>query len=327
MYGRREDVKMIAMPTQEEYAQQRDGANLGELANQIAQIIPEDGQIELLPGIWFFRTSHITERVYGVCIPAFCVIAQGAKEVYLGGKGYRYDPENYLLATMEMPVTGRIIEATPERPYLAMRVELEPALVGSVMVEAGLIGIGESGQADAKALGVSPLDSGLLDAAARLVRVLETPANSTPANARVLIPLIKREIVYRLLVGQQGHRLRHLPAPGGYSHKIADALERLRQEFDQPLSMETLARDLGMSTTRFHHHFKAVTDMSPLQFQKQLRLQEARRLMLGEDIDAASAGFRVGYEDPSHFSRDYKKHFGHSPMRDVERLRHMVAVD
>ena len=313
---------MLDMKTNEEYARQRDAANLGELANRIAKIVPEDGHAEPLPGIRFFRTSYTTERVYGVCVPALCVIVQGVKEVYLGGKSYRYDAEHYLLATMEMPVNGRIIEASPECPYLAMRVELEPALVGSVMVEAGLIGIEGTGKADCKALGVSPRESSLLDAAARLVRLLDTPA-----DARLLLPLIKREVVYRLLLGDQGHRLRHLPASGGHSHRIAEALERLRQEFDQPLSMEALAKELGMSSTRFYHHFKAVTDMSPLQFQKQLRLQEARRLMLGEDIDAASAGFRVGYEDPSHFNRDYKKHFGHSPMRDAERLRHMVAAD
>ena len=137
----------------------------------------------------------------------------------------------------------------------------------------------------------------------------------------MLIPQIKREIIFRLLIGEQGHRLRHLPAPGGYTHRIAQALEKLRQDFNQPLSIESLAKELGMSSTRFHHHFKAVTDMSPLQFQKQIRLQEARRLMMGEDFDAATAGYQVGYGDPSHFSRDYKKHFGHAPMQDVERLR------
>jgi AraC-like DNA-binding protein len=163
---------------------------------------------------------------------------------------------------------------------------------------------------------VSPLDVNLLDAVVRLVRLLDSPA-----EARVLMPLITREIIYWLLVGEQGARLRHLAALGGYTPDIARAVERLRQDFDQPLRIEDIARELGMSVSGFHHHFKAVTAMSPLQFQKQLRLQEARRLMLGEDLDATSAAYRVGYHDASHFNREYKSLFGVPPMRDVQRLR------
>ena len=231
---------------------------------------------------------------------------------------YRYDSKSYLLATAELPIKTVIFAAPEQGPYLALRVDLDPSLVGSVMVESGLVA--PSAPAESKALGVSPLDSQLLDATTRLVALLGTP------DEKMLVPLIRREIVYRLLTGKQGQRLRHLPAPGGHTQRIAEALERLRQDFDQPLRIDDLANDLGMSSTRFHHHFKAVTDMSPLQFQKQLRLQEARRLMLGEDFDAASAGYKVGYDDASHFSRDYKRHFGRSPMRDVENLRARIAT-
>ena len=168
----------------------------------------------------------------------------------------------------------------------------------------------------------------------RLVRLLDSPT-----DARFLAPLVIREIVYRLLTGEQGGRLHHIAALGGHTHRIAMALERLRedfdlcspehckgvrrlrQDFDRPLRIQDIARELGMSVSGFHHHFKAVTAMSPLQFQKQLRLQEARRLMLGEELDAASAGYRVGYGDASHFTREYKRLFGAPPMRDVERLR------
>jgi AraC-like DNA-binding protein len=167
-----------------------------------------------------------------------------------------------------------------------------------------------------QALNVSPLDVSLLDAIVRLVRLLDSPT-----DARFLAPLITREIVYRLLKGEQGGRLHHIAALGGHSHRIVRALERLRKDFDQPLRIEDIARELGMSVSGFHHHFRAVTAMSPLQFQKQLRLQEARRLMLGENLDAASAGYRVGYSDASHFTREYKRLFGTPPMRDVERLR------
>ena len=167
-----------------------------------------------------------------------------------------------------------------------------------------------------RALNVSPLDADLLDTVVRLVRLLDSPA-----EARVLRPLITREIVYRLLMGEQGNRLRHLALLGGPTDCMAEAVERLRRDFNQPLRIDSLARDLGMSVSGFHHHFKAVTAMSPLQFQKQLRLQEARRILLGENLDAASAGYRVGYDDTSQFSREYKRLFGHPPIRDVERLR------
>src|SRR5256884_8239908 len=172
------------------------------------------------------------------------------------------------------------------------------------------------GHADVRAIDVSPLDGNLLDAFVRLVRLLDAPA-----EARVLMPLITREIISRLLVGEQGGRLRHLAILGGYTPHIARAVARLRQDFDQPLRIEDIARELGMSVSGFHHHFKAVTAMSPSQFQKQLRLQEARRLMLGEDLDAASAAYRVGYHDASHLNRDYQSRFGVSPIRDVHRLR------
>jgi AraC-like DNA-binding protein len=160
------------------------------------------------------------------------------------------------------------------------------------------------------------LDANLLDAFVRLVKLLDSPA-----EASVLMPLITREIIYRLLRGEQGGRLRHLAILGGYTPHIARVVGRLRQDFDQPLRIEQMARELGMSVSGLRHHFKTVTAMSPSQFQKQLRLQEARRLMLGEDLDAASAAYRVGYHDASHFNREYKSLFGVPPMRDMQRLR------
>jgi AraC-like DNA-binding protein len=283
-----------------------------ELAERIARAIPEDGAVEPLKGLHLNRSSTPTEPLHGVTKPSFCVIAQGSKEVLLGDSRYRYDPAHYLLATVELPVVGQVLEASAERPYLSLRLELDPALVGSVMVEAGHLSSGNRG--DVRAIDVSPLDANLLDTVVRLVRLLDSPA-----EARVLRPLITREIVYRLLMGEQGNRLRHLALLGG--NRIAEAVERLRRDFDQPLRIDSLARELGMSVSGFHHHFKAVTAMSPLQFQKQLRLQEARRILLGENLDSASAGYRVGYDDASQFSREYKRLFGQPPLRDVERLR------
>jgi AraC-like DNA-binding protein len=285
-----------------------------ELAERIARAVREDGTAKPLEGLRLNRASSPTEPVHGVSKPAFCVIAQGSKEILLGDHRYRYDPAHYLIATAELPVAGQITEASKERPYLSLGLELDPTLVGSVMVEAGHAA--PRSHSAVQAINVSQLDASLLDAVVRLVRLLDSPT-----DARFLASLITREIVYRLLMGEQGGRLHHIAALGGHSHPIVRALERLRKDFDQPLRIEDIARELGMSVSGFHHHFKAVTAMSPLQFQKQLRLQEARRLMLGEDLDAASAGYRVGYSDASHFTREYKRLFGAPPVRDVERLR------
>jgi transcriptional regulator GlxA family with amidase domain len=225
-----------------------------------------------------------------------------------------YDPSHYLLVTAELPLVSHVLEASKERPYLALRLELDPTLVGSVMVEAS--DVASQYHTDVKAINTSSLDAGLLDAVVRLVRLLEAPT-----EAPFLAPLITREIVYRLWMGEQRDRLRHIAAVGGYTPHITKAIERLHQDLDQPLRIDSIAHELGMSVSGFHHHFKAVTAMSPLQFQKRLRLQEARRLMLGEGLDATSVAYRVGYHNDSHFSREYKSLFGLPPMRDMERLR------
>jgi AraC-like DNA-binding protein len=256
--------------------------------------------------------------MYGVSEPSFCVIAQGSKEVFLGENRYQYDPAHYLLTTVELPVVSQVLEASQAQPYLSVRLHLDPAMVGSVLVEANVPL--PPGQGDAKAIDVSLLDASLLDATVRLVRLLESPT-----EARILAPLVTREIVARLLLGAQGARLRHIAVLGGYTHHIARAVDLLRKDYSQPLRMESIAQALGMSVSGFHHQFKAVTAMSPLQFQKRLRLQEARRLMLGEHLDAASAGYRVGYDDAAHFNREYKSLFGLPPLRDVERLREAAS--
>ncbi|MFN8516679.1 MAG: AraC family transcriptional regulator [Thermomicrobiales bacterium] len=285
-----------------------------ELAERIARLVPEDGTAAPLPQLMLRRGSMPTELGHGVSSPSFCVIAQGSKDILLGESHFRYDPAHYLITSAALPVATRIVEASPERPFLGFVLRLDPALVGSVMVEAGHPAPRDT--AAVRAIDVSPLDAGLLDAVVRFVRLAETPA-----EARFLAPLVTREIVYRLLLGEQGGRLAHITALGGQTHRIAAAVERIRRDFDRPLRIEAIASDLGMSVSGFHHHFKALTAMSPLQFQKQLRLQEARRLLLAEDRDAASVGRSVGYDDPSHFTREYKRLFGAPPLRHAGQLR------
>lgn len=295
---------------------QQEHCNREELVERMAHAIPEDGRIEPFKGLFLARSSAPMEPVYGVVEPSFCVIAQGSKEMRLGEKRYRYDPDNYLLACFELPVALQVLEASKERPYLGLRLNLDPALVCSILVEMNQL---PQKHGDAQAIDVSPMNATLLDAVVRLVRLLDSPN-----EARLLLPLIKREIIYRLLVGEQGDRLRRMTLLGGHTHRIAQAVDKICREFSQPLRVEEMARDIGMSVSGFHYHFKSVTAMSPLQFQKQVRLQEARRLMLGQNLDATSAAYRVGYDDASHFNREYKRLFGAPPMRDVERLREAV---
>jgi AraC-like DNA-binding protein len=292
----------------------REQASREELVERIARTIREDGKMEPLPGLHLNRISSTTESVHSVSDPAFCVIARGSKEIFLGSECYLYDTSHYLLLTAELPLVGHVLDASKEQPYLSLRLELEPTLVGSVMFDAGEAA--PQTPADVKALTVGMLDADLLDAVVRLVRLLDSPG-----EAPFLAPLITREIIYRLWMGDQRDRLHHIATLGGYTPHIAKAIERLQQDFDQSLRIDSIARELGMSVSGFHRHFKAVTAMSPLQFQKRLRLQEARRLMLGEGLDAASAAYRVGYHDASHFNREYKSLFGLPPMRDMERLR------
>jgi len=312
-------IQKIMNVTSERQAR-RVQADQEELAERIARALPRDGTVEPQPDLHFRRHSTPTDQVHGFYEPAFCVIAQGSKEILLGEKSFRYDPAHYLISTVELPLGGQVVDASPERPYLGFRLVLDPSVVTSVMVESCLVQ--PRGDDCVKAVDVSPLDANLLDATLRLVRLIDTPS-----EYRALAPLVVREIVYRLLTGAQGRRLRHLATFGGQAHRMVRAVEKLRENFDKPLRIEDLARELGMSVSGFHAHFKVVTAMSPLQFQKQLRLQEARRLMLSENLDAAEAAYRVGYDDASHFSREYKRHFGEPPMRDVERLRELAGAD
>lgn len=290
-----------------------------ELVERISKAVTEDGGLEALPGLLLTRSSKEFESPNSVHQPAFCFVAQGSKHAILSEETFRYDPMNYLIFTVDLPITFQIKEASPERPYLGIRMDLDPALVASVMMESGIRL--RKGHASVRAMSASAVDAEMLDAVLRLVRLVDSPAE----QQKVVAPLVIKEIVYRLLASGQGGRLSHLLRSGD-TRRISRAIGHLRENYARPLRIDDIARELGMSVSGFHHHFKSVTAMSPLQYQKQIRLQEARRLMLGEDLDAASAGFRVGYEDPSYFSRDYKKQFGAPPQRDIAKLRESVAA-
>lgn len=277
-----------------------------------------DGANQVAEGLHFYKHQSSTQPLHGLYSPSICIIAQGAKEVQLGDERYRYDPAHYLLCSLDLPVVSQVVEASAEKPFLGLKLDLDPTLIASVSVEAGVM----SGRNDSsvKSLAVSKLEGDLLDAFVRLFRLLDSPA-----DFQMISPMVTREIVYRLLKSEQGPRLQQMAVFGGNSHRITKAVQTLRTRFAEALSIEDLASDLGMSSSSFHQHFKTVTSMSPLQFQKLLRLQEAKRLLLTEDLDASSAAMRVGYDDASQFTREYKRLFGDPPMRDVARFKQTTS--
>ncbi len=301
-----------------ELEQKRMQLNREELIERMTRIAPENSLLEVFSGIFIYQSSKPTESDISVLKPAFCVIAQGSKDVLLNDELFHYDPGNYLISTLDLPIMSNVVEASPEKPYLNLRIDLDPALVASVMMESNIEA--KKSNSKIKAMDVSPVDADLLDAVVKLVKLFDKPD-----EMKLFAPVIIREIIYRLLKGKQNERLSHLATSEGDTRRIAKIVKKLRENIASPLSIEDTARELGMSVSGFHNHFKSVTAMSPLQFQKQLRLQEARRLMLTENMDVASASFQVGYEDPSYFSREYKKIFGIPPLRDVAKLRSSLA--
>ncbi len=284
---------------------------LARLAAAIERHTAADGEHgAAVPGLALYRSSAPSDHNAVVYVPALCIVVQGAKEVVVGGEAYRYDPARFLLVSVDLPASTRVVEASPEHPCLAIRISLDLAVVGELLAD------GTAAPPPARAIAVTPVGPPLLDAVGRLVALLDTPG-----DIAALAPLVHREITYRVLTGPQGARLRQIAAAGAPAQRVARAIRWLKNHFAEPLLVESLARQVRMSPSAFHLHFKAVTALSPLQYQKRLRLQEARRLMLGEGLDAAGAAFRVGYESPSQFSREYRRLFGAPPRRDVAALQ------
>lgn len=286
--------------------------DLAELAAAIERHTgADDVHVTAVPALRLSRFSAPSDLTALVYEPCLCVVAQGAKEVVLAGEAYQLDPAHSLLVSVDLPVEARVVEASPGRPYLAVRLSLDPAVVGELLAD-GTPLPGPAG----RGIAVTPVGLPLLDAVCRLVALL-----GSPQDVKTLAPLALREITYRLLTGPQGWRLRQIASAGAPAQRIASAIRWLKEHFAELLSIESLAKHVGMSPSAFHLHFKAVTALSPLQYQKRLRLQEARRLMLGEGLDAAEAAFRVGYESPSQFGREYRRAFGAPPRRDVAALK------
>lgn len=290
-------------------------AQQAELADRVARNTHSEGLNETsVPGLALIRASEPSQPLPSVYHPSLCVVVQGRKRALLGDEVFVYDPLHYLVVSMTLPVTGQIVAATPQQPYLCLRVDIDPHLVTELLAQ--LPPSTPPRAPAARPLFLARTSASLLDAVLRLARLMDTPE-----EAPVLAPLALREIHYRVLTGELGERLRQLCEVDGPSQRIARAIELLKQRYADTLRIDELAAAAHMSPSALHQRFKAVTTMSPLQFQKQLRLQEARRLMLVDGMEAGAAGHRVGYESPSQFSREYRRLFGAPPRREIASVR------
>jgi AraC-like DNA-binding protein len=266
-----------------------------------------------IPRLSFIRYSTPHQPMPAHYPPCFCLIVQGSKSIAFGDDRLVYDAARFVVAAVDLPVTGVVLDATPETPYLCVMLEIDPREMASLILETETAPSADTGS---RGLFLGEATDLFVEAVSRLVRLTEMPG-----DIRTLAPLAEREVLYRLLQSSAGGRLAQLVGGHGPASRIAQSVARLRSSFDRPLRVERLARASGMSVSSFHAHFKRVTAMSPRQYQKLLRLQEARRLLMTDAVDAATAGFRVGYQSPSQFSRDYRRAFGAPPATDSRQSR------
>jgi len=291
------------------------------LSDGILRQAPTPGEHpSAVPGLVFFHRDEPTACYHAIYQPSLTIFAQGAKQVNLGGTLYRCEAGRFLISSVDVPVESRILEASATQPLLSILLQLDMAAVREILAREDLPESHPATLSSQRALALGEAPLGLLDAAMRLIDLLDTPS-----EIPYLGYLLQREIIYRLLRTPQGTRLRAIATSGDLSQRTARAVSWLRENFRKPVRIEELAEISHMGVSTLHHQFRALTAMSPLQFQKQLRLQNARQRMLMEGIDATSAAFEVGYESVSQFNREYSRLFGLPPMRDVKLLRQNLS--
>lgn len=290
-------------------------AQMGQLAQGVMRLTKSESNIQTaIPGFSVFKISENTKPLTGYYEPCVCLIAQGAKHVQLNDDMFVYDTEHYLFSGLHLPVFAQVVNVTQDKPYLGLKLSFDYQEITQLMLENHIPP--PKGLRSARGMVTGKLDSQLINAFQRMIDLTEEET-----HIPTLAPMIRREIFYRLLVGEQGETLRNLAAMGTPSHHVAKAISWLKSNLSQNIRVESLAELASMGVSTFHHHFRNITAMSPLQYIKTLRLHEARRLMLTEHLDSASAAYNVGYESPSQFGREYKRMFGNSPIKDVEQLR------
>jgi len=304
------------IPWRANKAEQGPDPGLAKLARLIAAYAPHDGSFDLsVPGLAVSRTARVNAGcAHALRLPSLCLIARGSKTVIVGQEVYEYDPSRMLVFSVALPVAAQVTQASSAEPYLAFRLDLDPRKIAELVLKVYPAGL--SPVPERRAVYVAPADPGILAAATRLMECL-----ARPGDVELLSPLIVDEILIRLLRSPIGPRVAQMGLAESSIQRVARAVSWLREHFSQPMKVEELAELVHMSPSSFHEHFRSVTSMSPLQYQKVLRLQEARRLLLSATLDASAASQRVGYLSASQFSREYSRFFGCAPTRDIARLR------
>lgn len=288
----------------------------GHLATMIERHTRDNHQGETaVCGLNLFRQDYPTEPNSYMFTPHLCLVAQGSKHIMLGDEVYVYEPLSYVITSVELPLASYIIKATPELPYLGLTLELDMQEISRLILDSEIAT--EKASPTNRAIGISKTTPALLNAVERLVGLLDAPN-----EIALFQPLIMREIYSRLLMDpNQGERLKQIVIAKSRGSRIVKSIDWIKTHYDEPFSVKELAKQAGMSPSGFHEHFRTLTNHTPLQFQKSMRLHEARRLMLAENLDAGNAGFRVGYESPTQFSREYKRMFGNPPQTDIKKLQ------
>ncbi len=266
-----------------------------------------------IAGLTLHRWDNPTPPVSNILDASLCLVAQGKKQVFLGEEAYCYDAKHFLFTAIDLPVISQIIQATPEQPYLGIILKLDPYILAQLMLEAHIPF--KHDNAEKKGVAVGSITTEINNAFVRLLELL-----NSPNDLAILAPLIIKEIFYRLLMSPQGDRLKRIAATGTTGHRIVKAIEWLKHNFAKPFNVEELASMMGMSASSFHQHFRDITSMSPLQYQKRIRLTEARTRLMTQERDISSVSIEVGYESLSQFSREYKRLFGISPSEDIKRF-------
>lgn len=293
--------------------------NMAQLATSLSKLTEQEHYLTTqVPGLTIFKKTDAAEPITGFYEPSVCLIAQGAKHVQLGKESYVYDTEHYLFSGIHLPVVAKVKEASNAKPYLGLKLTFDYQEIAQLMADSQLPT--PKGQNSARGMATGTLSLPLINAFQRLLDLVDDKE-----HIEMLAPLIRREIFYRLLIGEQGQKLRQLAIMGTQTHQVARTISWLKENFAQPIRIEDLANIANMGISTFHHHFRNMTALSPLKYLKQLRLQEARRLMLTEHLDVATSAFQVGYESPSQFSREYSRLYGCSPLKDVQGLRSKLA--
>lgn len=299
-------------------SQKTSGINSGVvgMAQRIARWTEGKNSLETsIRGLSLHRWDAPTEPTSYMLAPSICLIGQGRKRLFLGEDIYIYDAHRFLITSVDLPVVAQILEARSEKPYLGLTMELDLRMIGQLMLDHDMPS--NPPTQDRLGIAISDVSEPLVDAFNRLLDLI-----AQPADIPALAPLIQQEICYRLLTGEQGPRLRQISTIGNHGYQIARVIDWLKGNFRQSVTVEELAAKAGLSVSAFHKHFRSTTAMSPLQFQKRMRLNEARQLMLTSHLEASQAAFEVGYESPSQFSREYNRLFGAPPMRDIKNLLH-----